>query len=47
MQLSNYRKIAEDEDYAIVKANSTYGLREYDYIVLNASTMSPNEFLYE
>ena len=40
-------KIAEDEDYAIVKANSTYGLREYDYIVLNASTMSPNEFLYE
>lgn len=40
-------KIAENDDYAIVKANSTYGLREYDYIVLNASTMSPNEFLYE
>ena len=40
-------KIAENDDYAIVKANSTYGLREYDYIVLNASSMSPNEFLYE
>lgn len=40
-------KIAENDDYAIVKANSTYGLREYDFIVLNASTMSPNEFLYE
>ena len=40
-------KIAENDEYAIVKANSTYGLREYDYIVLNASTMSPDEFLYE
>ncbi len=40
-------KISENDEYAIVKANSTYGLREYDYIVLNANTMSPNEFLYE
>ena len=40
-------KIAENDDYAIVKANSAYGLREYDFIVLNASATSPNEFLYE
>lgn len=39
--------IAENEEYAIVEPNSTYGLREYDYIVLDATTMSPNEFLYE
>ncbi len=40
-------KIAENDEYAIVKANSTYGLREYDYIVLNANSMSPDEFVYE
>lgn len=40
-------KIAENDEYAIVKANSTYGLREYDYIVLNAGSLSPDEFLYE
>lgn len=39
--------IAENEEYAIVAPNSTYGLREYDYIVLDATTMAPNEFLYE
>lgn len=40
-------KLAENDEYAIVEANSTYGLREYDYIVLDASTITPNEFLYE
>ena len=40
-------KLAENEEYAIVKSNTTYGLREYDYIVLDASTMTPNEFIYE
>lgn len=40
-------KIAENDDYAIVEANSAYGLREYDYIVLNADATSPDEFLYE
>lgn len=39
--------IAENDEYAIVEPDSTYGLREYDYIVLDAATMSPNEFLYE
>ena len=40
-------KLAENDEYAIVKSNTTYGLREYDYIVLDASTMTPNEFIYE
>lgn len=40
-------KLAENDEYAIVKSNSAYGLREYDYIVLDAETMSPDEFLYE
>lgn len=39
--------IAENEEYAIVESDTSYGLREYDYIVLDATTMSPNEFLYE
>ncbi len=39
-------KISENDEYAIVKPDSIYGLREYDYIVLDASTMNPNEFIY-
>lgn len=39
--------IAENDEYAIVESDSAYGLREYDYIVLDASTMTPDEFLYE
>ncbi len=38
---------SENADYAIVKPDSVYGLREYDYIVLDATTINPNEFLYE
>lgn len=39
--------LAENEEYAIVAPDSMYGLREYDYIVLDATTMSPDEYLYE
>lgn len=39
--------LEQNEDYAIVVPDSAYGLREYDYIVLDASTMDPNEFIYE
>lgn len=39
--------LAENEEYAIVEPDSVYGLREYDYIVLDATTMSPDEYLYE
>lgn len=37
----------DNEEYSIVKSNTTYGLNEYDYIVLDASTVDDNEFIYE
>ncbi len=35
-----------NEDYSIVKPNTTYGLNEYDYIVLDSSTVLDGEMLY-
>ncbi len=37
--------IKQNDEYAIVQPNDTYGLREYDYIVLDATTMTPGEFV--
>lgn len=37
----------DNEEYSIVKSNTAYGLNEYDYIVLDASTVNDNEFIYE
>ena len=39
--------IDQNDEYAIVEPDDTYGLREYDFIVLDASTMSPDEFVYQ
>lgn len=36
-----------NEEYSIVKSNTTYGLSEYDYIVLDADTVSVDDFIYE
>lgn len=36
-----------NEEYSIVKSNTTYGLSEYDYIVLDADTVSADDFIYE
>jgi len=36
----------ENEDYAIVKPNTTYGLNVYDYIVLDSSTVADDEMIY-
>lgn len=47
---SEFRQVnvlSENEEYAIVKPDSMYGLREYDYIVLDAAAMTPDEFIYE
>jgi len=44
---ADFRQITilyQNEDYAIVKSNTTYGLREYDHIVLDASTVSEDDF---
>lgn len=35
----------QNEEYAIVKPNTKYGLSVYDYIVLNAETVSDDQFI--
>ena len=37
----------QNDEYSIVKSNTNYGLNVYDYIVLDASTVNDNEFIYE
>lgn len=37
----------QNATYAIVESNTMYGLNVYDYIVLNASAVSENDFIYE
>ena len=37
----------DNEEYSIVKSNTVYGLNVYDYIVLDASTVNDNQFIYE
>lgn len=36
-----------NEEYSIIKSNTKYGLSEYDYIVLNADSVNPDDFIYE
>ncbi|MCR5595011.1 MAG: hypothetical protein K6G12_04130 [Lachnospiraceae bacterium] len=36
-----------NDDYSIVKPNTVYGLNEYDYIVLDSTTVLDGETLYE
>lgn len=36
-----------NEEYSIVKSNTTYGLSEYDYIALDAASVNADDFIYE
>ncbi len=36
----------QNDEYAIVKSNTKYGLIMYDYIVLNADTVKDDDFIY-
>ena len=36
-----------NDEYSIVKSNTVYGLNVYDHIVLDASTVNDNQFIYE
>lgn len=36
----------QNEEYAIVKSNTRYGLNVYDYVVLNAESVSDEQFIY-
>jgi len=37
----------QNDEYSIVKSNTTYGLSVYDFIVLDAATVEDNDFVYE
>lgn len=37
----------QNDEYSIVKPNTTYGLSVYDYVVLDATAVSENDFIYE
>lgn len=37
--------LSQNEEYAIVKANTRYGLNVYDYIALNAETVQDDQFI--
>jgi len=41
------KKLYENEEYAIVESNTVYGLREYDFIVLDSTTVVEGGFVYE
>ena len=37
----------QNEEYSIVKSNTVYGLNVYDHIVLDATMVNDNDFIYE
>ena len=37
----------DNEEYSIVESNTQYGLRPYDYIALDASTVVADQFVTE
>lgn len=39
--------LAQNDDYAVVSSNTKYGLTVYDYIVLDASSVSTGDFIYQ
>ena len=47
---ADFRQIVilyQNDEYAIVKSNTVYGLNEYDFIALNANELSDDEFVFE
>lgn len=46
---ADFRQITilyQNEEYSIVQSNTTYGLSEYDHIVLDASAVTPDTLVY-
>jgi len=39
--------IAQNDEYAIVKSNTVYGLRTYDYIVMDAESVKEDDLIFE
>ncbi len=47
---ADFRRIIilyQNDEYSIVQSNTDYGLNEYDFIVLDASAVNENDFIYE
>ena len=47
---ADFRQITiqyQNEEYSIVTPNSNYGLRAYDYIALDATTVKDNDLIYQ
>ncbi len=47
---ADFRRVVilyQNDDYAIVKSNTAYGLNEYDYIALDAASLKDDEFVFE
>jgi hypothetical protein len=47
---ADFKQIAilyQNEEYAVVRSNTQYGLSAYDYIALDARMVSENELIYE
>ena len=45
---ADFREISilyQNEEYAIVKSDTEYGLKVYDYIVLNADSVNDQQFI--
>lgn len=40
-------KLYQNDEYSIIKSDTKYGLMEYDYIVLDASTVEDDELIYD
>ena len=39
--------ISQNQEYYIVKANTSYGLSLYDHIILNSKTVKENQTIYQ
>ena len=39
--------LQQNEEYAIIRSNTVYGLSVYDHIVLDAQTVDVNEMVFE
>ena len=47
---ADFRQITilyQNDEYAIVESNTQYGLSDYDYIALDASSVKDNQFVYD
>ena len=50
MGYADFRKVTilyQNEEYAIVEKGQQYGLKQYDFIVLNSESVNEDDFIYE